>query len=168
MDVKNIVLVGFMGTGKSSVGKILSKKLQRPLIDVDEHIEEMEKRKICDIFEKEGEAHFRSLEKDAIRWAAEKEAAVIITGGGAVLDPENVEALKTKGILVALLATHETIFKRVRNSKHRPLLGGKDMFSEIKRLMEVRAPYYDKADYKFQTDGLSSAQVAEKIMGALR
>ena len=160
-------MIGFMGTGKSTVGRMLAEQLGKPLIDIDQHIEETEKRKINDIFKKEGEPYFRALEKKAVRWASGKKGVVITTGGGAVIDPENTAALKEGGVLVALLAAPETVFKRIRNSRHRPLLKGDDMLSEIKRLMEIRKPYYDKADYKFETDGLTSAQVVERIVGVL-
>lgn len=165
---KNIVLVGFMGTGKTSVGKALAKKLGRPVIDIDRVIEEKEKRKISDIFEKEGEPRFREIEKETIRAQAAREGAVITTGGGAVLDPQNVEALRKNGTLVALLASPETIFERVSNAKHRPLLIGKDMLAEIKRLLAVREPYYRQSDHQFQTDGRTAGQVADMILNALK
>lgn len=156
-----------MGTGKTSVGKILAKRLGRPVVDVDQWVEQKEQRRISDIFEKEGEPHFRALEREAIRQAAQKEGVVITTGGGAVIDPINVEALKATGILVALSSRPETIFKRVKNSRHRPLLKGSDVFSEIQRLLEIRKPFYEKADFHFETDGKSSTQVAGMIMKAL-
>ena len=165
---KNIVLIGFMGTGKTSVGKALAKKLGRPVIDIDRIIEEKEKRKIGDIFKKDGEARFRAIEKEAILSQAGKEGAVITTGGGAVLDPANVEALRTNGCLVALLASSETIYERVRNAKHRPLLNGKDMRAEISRLLEIREPHYRRAEYQFETDGLTADQVADMILEALK
>ncbi len=156
-----------MGTGKTSVGKILAKRLGRPVVDVDQWVEQKEQRKISDIFEKEGEPHFRALEREAIRQVAQKEGVVITTGGGAVIDPINVEALKATGVLVALSSRPETIFKRVKNSRHRPLLKGSDVFSEIQRLLEIRKPFYEKADFHFETDGKSSTQVAGMIMKAL-
>lgn len=164
---KNIVLVGFMGSGKSSVGKILGKLLKRPVVDIDRRIEEREKRKISEIFEKDGEAFFRSLEKEAIRETAAQEGRVITTGGGAVLDPENVSALKEKGCLVALSAEPETILRRVRNSRRRPLLKGDDLLSEIRRLLEIRKPYYELADFHFATDGKSALAVARQIVETL-
>ena len=165
---KNIVLVGFMGTGKTSVGKALAKKLGRPVIDIDRIIEEKEKRKISDIFEKDGEPRFREIEKEAIRAQAATEGAVITTGGGAVIDPENIKALRKNGTLVALLASPESIFERVRNAKHRPLLNGKDMLTEIKRLLAIREPYYRQSDLQFETDGRTSDEVADMILQALK
>ncbi len=165
--MKNIILIGFMGTGKSSVGKILAQKLQRPFIDVDSWIEGSEKRKIRDIFEKDGEAHFRVLEKEAIRDLGAKSGSVITTGGGAVLDAENRKILKEAGLVIALSATPETICDRVKNSRHRPLLQGENVLLEIKTLLEFRKPFYQEADLFFETDGKSSAQVAEAIVQAL-
>lgn len=170
-----------MGTGKSTVGKTLAGKLGRTLVDIDRKIEEREGRRIADIFKKDGESAFRTLEKQMIREAALGSNLVITTGGGAVVDPENFAALKERGLLIALEAGVETIYKRVKNSRRRPLLsppagqagppGGRagfaDVPGEIKRLLEVRKPFYDKADFKFSTDGKTSEQVADEILEKL-
>lgn len=166
--MRNIVLVGFMGTGKTSVGKVLGQRLKRPVMDIDRMIEEREGRKIAEIFEKEGEVHFRALEKEAVREAAASQGAVLTTGGGAVVDPENLARLKETGILVCLAASAETIYSRVKNSKHRPLLKEGDVLGEIKRLLEARAPFYAQADYTLQTDGQSPVYVAKVILKKLQ
>ncbi len=167
--VKNIVLVGFMGTGKSSVGRILARRLRREFVDIDRWLEDREKRKIREIFEKDGEAYFRAKEKEAVSLWAAKENMVITTGGGAVTDPENHEALKKNGLLVTLLASPETIRDRVKNSKDRPLLKDKeDLLAEIKLLLEKRKPFYEKSDYYFDTDGKNAAQVARMILRVFR
>ncbi len=165
--MKNIVLVGFMATGKTSVGKILAKKLSCPVIDVDHCIEEKEKRKISDIFAKDGEPFFRKLEKDTIREIAQGQGVIITTGGGAVMDPENMEALRKTGWIVALFAKPETIFQRARSSHHRPLLKVEDMLAEINRLLTIRKPFYEKSDFQFDTDGRSAGQVAQLILETL-
>src|SRR3989338_5361307 len=149
---KNIVLLGFMGTGKTSVGKILASKLGRRVIDIDHVIEVSEKKKIREIFEKEGETRFRGLEKEAVRVVARETGVVITTGGGVVLDPENIPALRQNGVLVELTATVETVFRRVKDSKHRPLLGGGNLMAEIRKLYEPRKPLYGQSDYHFSTD----------------
>ena len=164
---RNIVLIGFMGTGKSSAGKALAKKTGRALVDIDQRVEEKEKRRIADIFEKDGEAAFRRLEKEAIREAVKGSGLVITTGGGAVLDPENLSALKAGGVVVALEATPETIFQRVKDSRHRPLLKSNDVLGEIRRLLESRRPYYRKADVVVSTDGKTALQVADEIAAKL-
>ena len=165
--MKNISLIGFMGTGKTSVGKILGKRLNRPVMDVDLTIEKKEKRKIGEIFKDAGEAYFRSVEKEAIREICRRQGLVITTGGGAVLDTENLEALKASGWVIGLSATPETIYQRVKDSRHRPLLDGEDKLGEVKRLLAVRKPFYEKADFYFETDGRSSAQVAGLILEKL-
>jgi len=164
---RNIVLIGFMGTGKSSVGKTLARKLGRSFVDVDMWIETSQKRKIKDIFETDGEAYFRTLEKEAIRIISRQTGSVITTGGGVVLDAENRRLLKETGVVIALLAKPETIYERVKNSQHRPLLQGADRLSEIQSLLESRKGFYQEADLFFETDGKTSAEVAENIMGAL-
>jgi shikimate kinase len=165
---RNIALVGFMGTGKSSVGKVLAKKTGRRLVDIDREIETAEKRKIADIFASDGEARFRALEKEAIARASSGESAVITTGGGAVTDPANLAALKTGGVVVALWATPETIYRRVKDSKNRPLLNVDDVPAEIRRLLESRRPFYEKADHHFHTDGRTASQVAGMILEKLK
>lgn len=167
MTSKNITLIGFMGTGKTSVGKILAKRLNRPVVDVDLYIETSEKKKISEIFEQEGEARFRILEKEAIRQICERQGIVITTGGGAVLDPENFQALKNSGCVIGLSASPGTIFKRIKNSRHRPLLDGKDKVKEIERLLAARKPFYERADFYFDTDGRSASQMAELILKTL-
>lgn len=166
--MKNIVLIGFMGTGKSSVGRILAKRAKREFVDLDRYLETKEKRKIRDIFEKEGELYFRALEKEAVRVWASAQNKVITTGGGTVVDPENLSALKENGILITLVAKPETIFNRVKRSKNRPLLNDKeDLFSEIQKLFEKRKPFYQKSDYYFDTDGKTASQVANMIQKVL-
>ena len=157
-----------MGTGKTSVGKILGKRLSRAVVDVDLYIEAAEKKKISQIFQEEGEAYFRSLEKKAIEEICRRDGIVITTGGGAVIDSKNLECLKKSGWVVGLFATPQTIFKRVKDSRHRPLLDGKDKLGEIERLLELRRPFYEKAELRFETDGRSSPQVAELILEALK
>ena len=166
--MKNIVLVGFMGTGKSSVGRILARRLGREFIDIDRYLEEKEKRKIREIFEKEGEPYFRSIEKEAVRHWAQKRGVVITTGGGAVMDPDNWSALKEGGLLVTLLASPVVIYDRVKNSKNRPLLKDRqDLKAEIAEMLAQRKPYYEKSDYYFDTDGKTASQVARMILRVL-
>src|SRR5438105_4579308 len=104
-----------MGTGKSSVGRILARRIKREFVDLDRYLEEKEQRRIREIFEKEGESYFRAAEKEAVMHWASKENKVITTGGGAVIDPDNFAALKQNGILITLLAKPETIYERVKN-----------------------------------------------------
>lgn len=168
MNQKNIVLIGFMGTGKSSVGRLLAKRLRMAWVDLDHAIEDREGRKIKDIFEKEGEPYFRKIEKEAVEHFSSKRDQVITTGGGAVLDPDNLQALKKNGILITLVASPETIYERVKNSKKRPLLNKKeDLLEEITALLEKRRPFYQKSDYYFNTDGKNASQVTRLILKVL-
>ncbi len=153
-----------MGTGKSSVGRLLARRARREFVDIDRFLEDQEKRKIRDIFEKDGESHFRALEKKAVKHWSEGQGRVITTGGGAVMDADNLAALKKNGIIITLLAKPETIYERVKNSKSRPLLKEKkDLFAEICRLLELRKPFYAQADYFFDTDGKNASQVVKLI-----
>ena len=118
----NIVLVGFMGTGKTSVGQKLAQRLERPMIDTDDIIGEDSGMDIPDIFARYGEAYFRDLESAAVRKAANLENHVISTGGGVVLRESNLEMLKRNGVVFCLTATTEEIWRRVGRGTHRPLL----------------------------------------------
>ncbi len=168
MKDKNVVLVGFMGTGKTSVGKALSKVLHRPVIDVDNLIEKKEGIKIREIFEKKGEAHFRVLEQKAIAEIADKKAVIITTGGGAMMEPANVSCLKKNGLLLELTAGPETILRRVGSSRKRPLLNTAEPLEQIKKLLESRKSYYVQADYHIQTDGKTPKKVAGEILEILK
>lgn len=168
MTDKNIVLIGFMGTGKSTVGKILAKRMNRTWIDIDQRIEEQQKRKISEIFEKDGEAAFRAMEKAMVREVAIGRSLVITTGGGAVVDEENLRHLKNSGLLIALTAAPETIYQRVKKTTHRPMLKSGDLMTEIKTLLGKRAPFYAKADMTFTTDKKTATQVAIEILGVLQ
>ncbi len=156
-----------MGTGKTSVGKVLARKLGLGLVDIDRRIEERTGRKIREIFGTEGEAAFRALEKEEIRSAVAERGVVITTGGGAVLDPENWEALRGAGPVVALTASAETVYRRVRHSNNRPLLAAGDKLAQIRALMEKRRPYYERAQIRMATDGRTPAQVAAMLVKEL-
>ena len=158
-----------MGTGKTSVGKILARKLGLEFVDIDRRIEEKAGRKIREIFKTDGEAAFRALEKEEIRAAVPSAArgTVITTGGGAVLDPENWGVLRAAGLVVALTAAPETVYRRVRHSDDRPLLSTGDRLTQIRSLMEERRPYYERADVSVPTDGKTPAQVAALLVKEL-
>ncbi len=168
MNSKNVVLIGFMGTGKSSVGKALAKLLGRTWVDIDQMVEKESGKKISEIFEAQGEAAFRKLEKEAVRELSEKDELVITTGGGAVVDVENFEMLQKNAVMIALFASPETVFSRVKDSRHRPLLQTPDVLGEIERLMALRLPTYEKAEYQFKTDGLRPGEVAELILKTVK
>jgi shikimate kinase len=162
--MKNIVLTGFMGTGKTAVGKTLARKLGYTLIDVDAEIEKEQKTTIANIFKEHGEPKFREIESEVIKKLSEIENAVISTGGGAVLRQENMDNLRKNGVIVCLMASPETILKRTCNNNDRPLLQVEDPLQKIKELLEFRKPYYEKADIMIDTNEKSPAEVAEKII----
>ena len=164
---KNIVLTGFMGTGKSSAGLILSELLGRPLVDSDSVLEQETGRSIAEIFSEEGETGFRRLERDVIRRLASVPSQIITTGGGAVLDPENLAVHRASGVLICLRAQPESILARIKMEAHRPLLEGGDRLQNIQELLAARAPVYGQISHQVDTDGQTPLQVAEKIQELL-
>ncbi len=161
--MNNIILVGFMGTGKSVVGKKLATKLNRDFVEVDDLIELKEKRHLKDIFEKKGESYFRLVEKEVVKEASSRKNIVISAGGGAIVDVENFKNLKNSGTIICLKASPETILKRTIGLKTRPLLNVQDPKKKIEELLKKREPYYNKADFSIETDSLSIEQTVEEI-----
>jgi|Deesub1362A_J573_1020465.scaffolds.fasta_scaffold00023_80 shikimate kinase len=166
--MKNIVLTGFMGAGKTSVGKKLSEKTGMKVIDTDDKIEEDTGMSIPDIFEKMGEIKFRELEKKAVEEVSKLSNHIIITGGGVVLNKENMDNLKKNGTIVYLYADPAVIYERIKNETHRPLLRVKDPKKKIKELMEYRAPFYANHDIKIDTSNLTVDEVVDEILKALK
>lgn len=164
----NIVLVGFMGTGKTTTGKALAKKLNMKFLDIDEEIEREAKMKISEIFEEFGEPHFRELEKNKVKKLASKDGLVISAGGGVILFEENVRELKKNGVLICLRSTPEKIYERIKKESHRPLLDVPNPKERIRELLERREPFYAQAAYSLDTTQLTVAQSAEKIIELLR
>ena len=162
--MKNIVLVGFMGTGKTEVGKILSKKLGYALIDADTEIEKKQNMTITEIFRQQGEPAFRDIESEIIKKLAGMKKTVISTGGGAVLRPENISNLKSNGVVVCLSATPETVLQRTSVNNDRPLLQTENPLQKIKELLEYRRPYYEKADIMIDTENKNPLEIAEEII----
>ena len=155
----NIVLVGFMGTGKTSIGKRLATQLRMRYVDTDDIIERDSGRSISAIFSEDGEATFRELESEAVRKASKLENYVISTGGGVVLKEANMMELRRNGIIFCLTATPEEIYRRVQHQTHRPLLQTPDPLTKIKSMLEDRHPYYAKADNMVETTGRSFGEV---------
>ncbi len=162
--MKNIVLIGFMGTGKTEVGRILSQRLGYVLVDADTEIEKEQGMTITEIFKQYGEPKFREIESNVIKRLSEVKNAVISTGGGAVLRQENMDNLRRNGVVVCLTASPETILKRTSNNNDRPLLQVDNPLQKIKELLEFRKPYYEKADIMIDTEGKSPIEVAEEII----
>ena len=165
---KNIYLIGFMGVGKSTIGKLLAEQIQGELVEMDETIEAEQKKTINEIFAESGEIHFRDLESDLVERISHKTGVVVSCGGGAVLREENVANMKKSGCIVFLKATPETIYERVKDSTNRPLLNGNMNVDYIRTLMEKRRAIYEaSADITILTDGKSQMEIVTETIGQL-
>jgi 3-dehydroquinate synthase len=163
----NIVLIGFMGTGKTAVGELVASRLGCPFIDTYALIEAQAGRPISRIFAEDGEAAFRRLEAAVVSDAAARNGSVIATGGGVVLSPENMDRLRRSGLVIALHADPRTILARAGAGGDRPLLGD-DPEGNVRRLLEERAPYYRAADLVVETSSLPVEAVAERVIAFVR
>ncbi len=161
------MLIGFMGTGKSEVGRRLAQRLGRALVDTDQLVEERAGKRVAAIFAEDGEPAFRALERDAVATAAARGGAVISVGGGAVLDPDNVSRLREAGFLVHLTARPESILARLGDVSTRPLLA-KDPRGTVTRLLAERGPVYAAAaDVTVDTSDRTAHEVVHEIQQAL-
>lgn len=166
--MRNIVLIGFMGTGKTEVGKVLSQKLGLSLVDSDHEIEKGQGMTIREIFKVYGEEGFRDRESEVIRNLSDAENVVIATGGGVVLRQENMENLRKKGVIVCLTASAHGILERTKHDSERPLLQVSDPLQRIRELLDVRGPLYERADILIDTEGKSPLEAAEEIIDRIR
>jgi shikimate kinase len=162
--MKNIVLIGFMGTGKTTIATQLAHRLRMKYVSTDDLIEKKEKRTINEIFTDSGEDYFRDVESAVIRDVSCMENQVIDAGGGAVIRDENMAYFKSSGIVICLTADEATIMERTKKYKHRPLLNCDDPKRKIRDLMAKRAPFYAKADHCIDTGKLTARQVIEEIV----
>jgi shikimate kinase len=164
----SIALIGFMGTGKSVVGKALAKKLHKEFIELDAVIVARTGKSIPEIFRQDGEAHFRELEIEAVREAATKKNAVIDCGGGVVLNSININSLKKESVIVCLTASLPVILKRTPGT-NRPLLPVKGRIQSIKKILAYRRPLYRRAaDITVNTSRLDIDGVVDKILEQLK
>ena len=178
---RNILLVGFMGSGKSRVGKALSLCTGWSLEDADTEIEARAGKSIPRIFQEDGEPAFRSMERSVLRDLCSRSGRIIAAGGGAFVDPENQRRMLASGLVFCLIARPETIHRRISEpapmaqnqgdnegvsacQPDRPLLAGADPMARIKELLEQRAEAYAMAHYSVQTDDLTPEQVAQRIL----
>lgn len=166
--MKNIVLTGFMGTGKTAVGKELSRMLDMRVIDIDAEIEKNQKMSINEIFRTHGETYFRDIETQTIKQFAREDRCIIATGGGAVLRDENMDTLREKGTVFCLNAAPETILERTSRSKERPLLNVDDPLSRIREMLAHRRPFYEKAGIMIDTNDKTPLEIAEEIVEILQ
>ncbi len=152
-----------MGTGKTSVGKLLAKNKKWQFLDLDELIELREKRSISDIFSQDGEPYFRKLEKRALKQVSQEKKFVVACGGGIVLDKENIKIMKATGKVICLTALPDVILSRTCGYAHRPLLNVTDPKKQIELLLKLRAPFYAQADKTIDTSKIPVKKVVEKI-----
>ena len=159
---KSLILVGMMGSGKSTIGTILSKKLNLEFVDVDNYIEKIEKMKIHEIFKKKGEKYFREIElKNTIDILSQKKIIVSI-GGGAFINDKIRKKILSDHISVWLKWNSSTILKRIKNNKKRPLVINLDE-NQIEELIKDRSKIYSLADYKLDCENLSKNDITKKI-----
>jgi shikimate kinase len=162
----NIVLIGYRGTGKSTIGRLLAVRLGRELVSTDAEIVERAQRTIPEIVAQEGWEYFRNLESDICRELGVRDRLMVDTGGGAILREQNVEALKKNGVLFWLTASVETIVKRIGRDNQRPsLTGTKSFVDEIQEVLRESTPKYQAAaDHIIATDDRSIDQVVEHVL----
>jgi shikimate kinase len=165
---KNIVLIGFMGAGKSLVSNKLASHLKREVVSTDQWIEKREGRSIAEIFRDSGEAYFRRLEKEAVQEISEQNNLVIDCGGGVFLDADNRANLKRSGIIFYLSATAEVVEKRLKSHQNRPLLNAPNRRERIDALLMERKPYYEMADHAIDTTHQTVEETAEEILKLVR
>lgn len=165
----NIVLIGFMGTGKTTISENLKKEYGLDIVDMDQEIEMQEKMSIPEIFTTYGEEHFRNLETELLIALQQRKNTVISCGGGAALRECNVKEMKKNGKVVLLTASPEVIFERVKGSDDRPVLKGRKNVEGIAELMEQRRPKYEAAaDIVIDTDHKSAHAICEELMQKLK
>jgi shikimate kinase len=164
----NIALFGFMGTGKSAVAQMLARRLNIKWVDMDKIIEDRQGASIDKIFEKHGEAYFRTLERDLVKELILEKDIVVSTGGGVVLNHQNIEDFEKWGLCVCLNAAVQTIYDRVRHRHDRPLLKGQDPMKKIQDLLELRRPCYEKITIQVDTSSKSVHDVVETILGLVK
>lgn len=165
---RNIVITGFMGTGKSVVAKELARKLKMEFIDMDRIIEEYQGMSIAAIFVRYGEKYFRAQENKLVKELSQKENMVIASGGGTLLSSDNARMLSQRGQTICLYADSQTIYNRVKRKNNRPLLKGENVLSEINRLLEKRKKIYDNIKWKIDTTNLATREVVDKIINHLK
>lgn len=164
---KNIFLVGFMGAGKTTVGRILARRLGWRYCDADKVIETVAGKPVTEIFSAHGEEHFRQLESETLSNLSRKERQVVATGGGAVMREENMRAMKGGGVTVYLKAPVSVIWERIKDSKTRPLLNVDNPLQAATELLGKRITFYEAADVTVDTESLTPEEAAEEIIKKL-
>lgn len=162
---QNIILTGFMGTGKSTVGRLVAAELGREFVDMDTLIEQREGRPIRQIFAESGEAYFRQLEAGLCRELAQQEGLVIATGGGALVAEVNLRVMESSGLVICLDCDPAVLWQRIGQSEDRPMLAARDetRFARLAALLEQRAAAYGRIKHHLDVTHLSPAEAARRI-----
>lgn len=161
---KNIVLVGLSGSGKTTIGNILSRLSSYSFVDTDEIIVKQQNRSINEIFAENGEEYFRDLETQVTKEVSDKDCQIISTGGGVVLRDENLKNLKQNGVVFYLKTSVETLLKRLEGDTSRPLLKTDDVKKKLENMLKIRNGLYEKADVVIETDKMSAEETAKEIL----
>lgn len=161
--IRNIALIGFMGVGKSSVGRLVAAELGFTFVDTDAWIESEVGRPVSRIFAEEGEARFRAYERRTVLALARRERVVAATGGGLAAHGDNLASLQNHALIVCLWASPEVIWERVRHQSHRPLLQAPDPLERIRELLAQREPFYRQADVLVNTERRTVREVAHQV-----
>jgi shikimate kinase len=164
VEKANIILVGFMGTGKTATARLVARRLERQLIDMDAMIETREGLKVSKIFAQKGEPYFRERERALVQELAERSNLVVAAGGGVVLNPENISDFSRTGVVICLKASPEAILRRVGAETHRPLLEGDDKGRKIMDVLESRKPLYDAIPHQIDTSHLTPDLAAARVV----
>ena len=162
--IRNLALIGFMGTGKSSVGRLAADILHFTFLDTDRVIEARAGSAISEVFAQQGEPAFREWERRIVEELTRRSKTVIATGGGLPADEANLLSLKSHALVLCLWASPETIFERVRLHDHRPLLNEPEPLEKIRTLLAVREPFYRQADVLVNTERRSVKEVAAQVV----
>jgi shikimate kinase len=162
--IRNLALIGFMGTGKSSVGRLAAEQLRFEFVDTDQLIESLTGKTISDIFAQHGEDAFREYERQVVAQLATRERTVISAGGGLAANQANLDSLKSHALVVCLWAAPEKIWERVRHQTHRPLLHDPDPLGKIRALLAGREPYYRQADVLMNTGLRPLREVVQQVV----
>jgi len=166
--MKNIYLIGMRGVGKSTVAKLLAKKMARDYLDMDKEIRARSKKSVQEIVSEGGWEKFRQLERELLQEISAKSNLIVSTGGGVPIYFDNADLLKKTGLIILITMSPENIVMRIKNSKDRPSLTSKNFLDEIEEVWQARKDaYYDCADQIFSADGLDSASLVELIIKSL-
>jgi shikimate kinase len=166
--MKNLVLVGFMGTGKTAVGQRVARHLGFSFVDTDQLIEQRTGQSIAQIFAARGEPYFRKLERELVKELASEQDRVIATGGGIILDQNNIRDLARTGVVICLWAEPDVIYERTKNATHRPLLNEPDPRQRITDLLRQRAPLYRAIPLRVDNSLTTVDQDVESVLALYR